>query len=137
MRMNTHGAQDYLKTIYTLSGERATTTGAIAERMGVAHPSATNMVKRLAKAGLVRHDPYGPVELTPAGKRLALAIIRRHRLLELYLKNVLGLPLDRVHGEADQLEHALSDALTERLAQVLGDPDVDPHGEPIPGRRIA
>lgn len=135
--MKTYAAQDYLKTIYMLSEERGTTTGAIAERLGVAHPSATNMVKRLARDGLVRHAPYGPVELTAVGKRLALAIIRRHRLLELYLQNVLGLPLDRVHGEADQLEHALSDALAERLAQVLGDPDIDPHGEPIPGRRIA
>ena len=125
--------QDYLKVIYALTCEgQPATTGAVAQRLSVAQPSATNMVKRLARRGLVRHTPYRAVELTATGKRLAQAVVRRHRLLELYLERMLGVELDHVHAEAERLEHALSDELEDRLDELLGHPSIDPHGEPIP-----
>lgn len=136
---HSQSVEDYLKAIHALSGSegRAVTTGEIARRLGVSQPSATNMVKRLARAGLVRHTPYRAVRLTGEGKTRAAVVVRRHRLLELYLKDVLGLPLEDIHGEAERLEHALSDMVEDRLDEILGHPSVDPHGEPIPGRRIA
>lgn len=128
--------QDYLKTIYALSAtRRGVTTGVLAQRLRVAPPSATNMVKRLARLGLVRYVPYRSVELTPAGRRLALAVVRRHRLLELYLEKMVGIGIEHVHEEAESLEHVLSDALEMRLDEILGYPSVDPHGEPIPRGR--
>lgn len=137
--MSSKAVQDYLKIIYALSDERReVTTGQIAHRLGVAQPSATNMVKRLARRGLVRHTPYRAVELTAAGRRLARAVVRRHRLLELYLDKILGVELEHVHAEAERLEHAVSNALEGRLDELLGHPSIDPHGEPIPpqeGRR--
>ena len=129
--------QDYLKEIYKLqaSGERATTTE-IARRLGVAPPSATSMLKKLAVLELVQHAPYRGVELTEAGRRIALEVIRHHRLLEQYLAETLGLGIDAVHAEADRLEHVLSEELEARIDQALGYPTHDPHGDPIPDAKL-
>jgi DtxR family Mn-dependent transcriptional regulator len=133
----TDAMQDYVKEIYKLrlEGKRATTS-AIAERMGVRPPSVTAMVKRLSALGLAEHAPYRGVELTPAGERVALEVIRHHRLLELYLAEALGLSLDEVHSEADRLEHALSEELEARIDLALGYPTHDPHGDPIPDAEL-
>ncbi len=127
--------QDYLKAIYTLAQrERPVTTTGLAQHMGFAPASVTNMIKRLARLRLVRHTPYHGVELTEAGEKVALEVIRHHRLLELYLSRHLGVSLDRVHSEADRLEHVISEELEERIAVALGQPALDPHGDPIPTR---
>jgi DtxR family transcriptional regulator, Mn-dependent transcriptional regulator len=133
----TDAMQDYVKEIYKLrlEGKRATTS-AIAERMGVRPPSVTAMLKRLSALGLAEHAPYRGVELTPAGERVALEVIRHHRLLELYLAQALGLSLDEVHSEADRLEHALSEELEARIDRSLGYPTHDPHGDPIPDAEL-
>jgi DtxR family Mn-dependent transcriptional regulator len=125
--------QDYVKEIYKLeaSGERATTT-AIARSLGVAPSSATAMVKKLAVLGLVDHAPYRGAELTDAGRKIALEVVRHHRLLEVYLAETLGLGIDAVHAEADRLEHVISEELEARIDQALGFPTHDPHGDPIP-----
>ena len=125
--------QDYLKEIYKLqaAGERATTS-AIARRMGVAPSSVTSMLKKLAALGLADHAPYQGVELTEAGGKIALEVIRHHRLLEQYLAQTLGLGIDAVHAEADRLEHVISEELEARIDQALGYPTHDPHGDPIP-----
>jgi DtxR family Mn-dependent transcriptional regulator len=125
--------QDYLKEIYKIqaSGERATTT-TIARRMGVAPSSVTSMLKKLAALGLVEHAPYRGVELSEAGSKIALEVIRHHRLLEQYLAETLGLGIDAVHAEADRLEHVISEELEERIDEQLGYPTHDPHGDPIP-----
>jgi DtxR family transcriptional regulator, Mn-dependent transcriptional regulator len=125
--------QDYLKEIYKIqaAGERATTT-AIARRMGVAPSSATSMVKKLAALGLAEHAPYRGIELSDAGTKIALEVIRHHRLLEQYLAETLGLGIDAVHAEADRLEHVLSEELEARIDEQLGFPTHDPHGDPIP-----
>jgi DtxR family transcriptional regulator, Mn-dependent transcriptional regulator len=125
--------QDYLKEIYKIqaAGERATTT-AIARRMGVAPSSATSMVKKLAALGLAEHAPYRGIELSDAGTKIALEVIRHHRLLEQYLAETLGLGIDAVHAEADRLEHVLSEELEARIDEQLGYPTHDPHGDPIP-----
>jgi DtxR family Mn-dependent transcriptional regulator len=125
--------QDYLKEIYKLlaARERATTT-AIARQMGVAPSSATAMLKKLAALGLAEHAPYRGVTLTEAGNRIALEVIRHHRLLEQYLAETLGVAIDAVHAEADRLEHALSEELEARIDEQLGFPTHDPHGHPIP-----
>jgi DtxR family transcriptional regulator, Mn-dependent transcriptional regulator len=129
--------QDYLKEIHKLRLEgRRATTSAIAERMGVRPPSVTAMVKKLAGLGLANHAPYRVVELTPAGERVALEVIRHHRLLEQYLAQALGLSLDEVHLEADRLEHVLSEELEARIDRTLGYPTHDPHGDPIPDRKL-
>lgn len=129
----THVHEDYLKAIYHLESqnERATTT-AIAEAMGVSPASATNMVKKLAELNLVHYTPYQGVRLTPAGRKIALEVIRHHRLVELYLAEALGISWDKVHEEADRLEHVISEELEEAMARALGYPTVDPHGDPIP-----
>jgi len=133
----TDAMQDYLREIYKLRLEgRKATTSAIAERMGVRPPSATAMVKRLAALGLVEHARYRAVELTPAGERVALEVVRHHRLLELYLSQALGVSLDEVHSEADRLEHALSEELEARIDRSLGYPTHDPHGDPIPDAKL-
>jgi DtxR family transcriptional regulator, Mn-dependent transcriptional regulator len=125
--------QDYVREIYKLeSATGRATTSQVAERLGVAAPSATAMVKRLAVLGLAEHEPYRGVWLTEAGTRIALEVIRHHRLLEQYLADSLGLPLDAVHDEADRLEHALSEELEARIDESLGFPTHDPHGDPIP-----
>ena len=131
-----HAVQDYAKAIYSLSrrGVESVATSALADRLGVSPASASAMVKRLAELGFVSHEPYKGVRLTPAGEKLALEVIRHHRLLELYLSEALGMPWDRVHDEAEVLEHAISEELSDLIAAKLGDPTHDPHGDPIPTR---
>jgi DtxR family Mn-dependent transcriptional regulator len=125
--------ENYAKAIYAIQQRSDTvTTNAIAERMGVTPASASGMVKKLDGLGLVSHEPYKGVELTEAGERVALEVIRHHRLLELYLAESLDVPWDRVHAEAEVLEHVLSEELEELIAAKLGNPTVDPHGDPIP-----
>ena len=127
-------AEDYLKEIYKLQSEHGrATTSALAERVGVAPPSATAMLKRLAELGLVRHERYHGVTLTKTGEKAAIEVIRHHRLLEQYLSETLGVPVDEVHAEADRLEHVISEELEARLDESLGFPTHDPHGVPIPG----
>lgn len=131
--------QDYLKEIFKLQagGARATTT-AIAKQMDVAPSSVTSMVKKLAALGLADHSPYKGVELSEAGTKIALEVVRHHRLLEQYLAETLGLGIDAVHAEADRLEHVISEELEARIDEKLGFPTHDPHGDPIPdaGLRI-
>jgi DtxR family Mn-dependent transcriptional regulator len=137
----TTAVEDYAKAIYALEQRdgNAVSTNALAERLGVTPASASAMVKRLDGLGLVTHTPYRGVQLTAAGTKVALEILRHHRLLELYLAETLGVPWDRVHDEAEVLEHVLSEELEELIAAKLGDPTHDPHGDPIPTRdgRIA
>jgi DtxR family Mn-dependent transcriptional regulator len=127
--------QDYLKAIYLLqSREQGANTSAIAQALEVSPASATGMVKRLAEAGYLEHTPYQGVRLTPAGEQVALQMVRHHRLIELFLHDLLDIPWDRVHGEAERLEHAMSEEVIEAIARKLGYPSVDPHGDPIPDR---
>jgi DtxR family Mn-dependent transcriptional regulator len=125
--------EDYLKAVYELgrSGEPVQ-TGALAEAVSVAPASVSGMVRRMAELGLISHTPYHGVELTGIGRRAALQIIRRHRILETYLATVFGWDWDTVHEEAEQLEHAASERLIERMAEAIGNPRFDPHGAPIP-----
>lgn len=129
--------EDYLKAIYSLGkgGDRVATTE-LAERLGFAPSSASAMISRLAEGGLVDHVPYSGVRLTASGEREALRVIRRHRLLEAFLVSSLDIPWDQVHVYAEQLEHAASDELIDLIAAKLGDPTVDPHGDPIPTREL-
>jgi len=135
----TEAVEDYAKAIYALQERLGgpVSTNALAERLGVAPASASAMVKRLAEQGLVAHVPYHGAALTPAGERVALEVIRHHRLLELYLAHELGVPWDRVHLEAEVLEHVLSEELEQRIAIKLGHPTHDPHGDPIPSPELA
>jgi len=127
--------EDYLKAIYDLEqGGDPATTNALAERLQLAPASVSGMVRRLAAQGLLEHEPYRGARLTAAGRIAALRTLRRHRVLESYLATVLGVPWDDVHAEAEQLEHAASDTLIDRMARALGDPRFDPHGAPIPTR---
>ncbi|MCS7256351.1 MAG: metal-dependent transcriptional regulator [Thermomicrobium sp.] len=129
----THAMEDYLKVIYALEREKGrVTTQAIAERLGVQSPSVTNMLKRLAALHLVEHQPYRGVRLTERGRGIALEVIRHHRLLELFLAEVLDYPWEAVHEEADRLEHGLSEELESWIDARLGYPTADPHGHPIP-----
>jgi DtxR family Mn-dependent transcriptional regulator len=131
--------EDYAKSIYSLqqrAGSGPVPTNAVAERCGVTPASASAMLKKLAERGLVIHEPYHGVRLTPAGERLALEMVRHHRLLELYLAEHLDVPWDRVHEEAEALEHVLSEDLEARIAAKLGNPTHDPHGDPIPDRDL-
>ena len=131
--MYTPAVEDYLKAIWILQqSETPVATSRIAERLELTAAAVTAMVKRLAEQGLLRHERYQGVRLTPAGELAALRIIRRHRVLELFLAETLGYAWDRVHDEAERLEHAASDELIERLAQLLGGPARDPHGSAIP-----
>lgn len=127
--------EDYLKAIYMIR-ERAghVTTTAIATALSVTPASVTGMIKKLAELKLVRHTPYQGVELTKAGEKVALEIVRHHRLLELFLIEALGYSWDEVHAEADVLEHVISEEFEERIAARLGNPQVDPHGDPIPAK---
>lgn len=131
----TAAIEDYVKAIYTLA-ERAeagvVTTMALAERLDVTAGSVSAMLRRLDAAGLVAHEPYRGVRLTPAGRRVALEVIRHHRLIELFLAEVLDMPWDRVHAEAEVLEHVISEELEDLIAAKLGHPTADPHGDPIP-----
>jgi DtxR family Mn-dependent transcriptional regulator len=132
--------EDYAKAIYALqarSGGEPVATNDLAERLGVTPASASSMVKKLAELGLADHAPYRGTRLSADGERLALEVLRHHRLLELYLAEHLGVPWDRVHEEAEALEHVLSEYLESRIAAKLGDPTHDPHGDPIPTAALA
>lgn len=129
----TRSVEDYLKAIYHLSNQGGfASTSDIAGMLDVAPPSVSGMVKRLSETGLIEHVPYRGVQLTAQGRRAALKMIRRHRVLELYLTQQLGYDWGGVHAEAERLEHAVSDDLIERMAGALGNPQYDPHGDPIP-----
>lgn len=139
---STHGqrvlgeaAEDCLKTVFELQRtEGRASTSALASRLGVSEPTVTAMIKRLARMGLLDHTLYYGVKLTPAGEKLALVIVRHHRLVELYLVESLGLSWEKVHAEAEKLEHMISDEVGDRMDAVLGRPTYDPHGHPIPSR---
>ncbi len=133
--MTTQPVQDYMKAIYEIAeaGEPATTT-ALARRMGVTPASATGMIKKLAGRGLVAHEPYRGVALTLAGERVAVEMVRHHRLVERFLADVLDVPWDEVHDEAERWEHVLSEEIEDRIDRSLEFPTTDPHGAPIPGR---
>lgn len=127
--------EDYLKVIYTLVGERGearASTSAISERMEVSAASATNMMQKLADMRLVEYVPYRGVSLTETGEKIALEVIRHHRLIELYLSEALGYSWDTVHDEAERLEHVISEEFEDRIDAMLGHPTTDPHGDPIP-----
>ena len=129
--------EDYLKAIYAVgreSGEGRATTSAIAERMAVSAASASNMMQKLADMKLVEYTPYRGVSLTSAGEKIALEVIRHHRLIELYLAEALGYSWDEVHAEAERLEHVISEEFEDRIDAMLGHPTTDPHGDPIPSK---
>jgi len=130
--------EDYAKAIFSLQSETGgpVSTTAIAERLGVTAASASGMIRRLDEHGLAEHRPYKGVALTAEGRRVALRVLRHHRLLETYLAESLGVPWDRVHDEAEVLEHALSDDLEALIAAKLGHPTHDPHGDPIPSAEL-
>jgi DtxR family Mn-dependent transcriptional regulator len=132
--VHSRAVEDYLKAIFKLQQAESApvSTTALASDLGRSAASVTNMVKGLAEQGLLEHEPYRGVRLTPRGEVTALAIIRRHRVIETYLIERLGYTWDGVHPEAERLEHAASDELVERMARALGDPVEDPHGAPIP-----
>lgn len=131
--MPSPATEDYLKAIFKLSQEsQAATTSSIAAQLGIAAGSVSGMLRRLSERGLVEHVPYYGARLTADGEEEALRTIRRHRIIELFLVEVLGYDWDRVHDEAERLEHAASDDLIGRMAHVLGEPTADPHGAPIP-----
>jgi DtxR family Mn-dependent transcriptional regulator len=134
----TAAVEDYAKAIYALQvrGAGPVATNDLAERVGVTAGSASAMLRRLDEQGLITHVPYRGVELTDRGRRLALEVIRRHRLLEAYLAQALDMPWDRVHAEAEILEHVLSRELEALIAAKLGHPTVDPHGDPIPSAEL-
>lgn len=131
--MTSASAQNYLKAIYLLQENCETvTTTALAQYLEISAASATNMIKKLARLKLVRHSPYHGVELTTAGEKMALEVLRHHRLIELFLAEALGVPWEAVHSEAEKIEHVISEDLEDRIANFLGDPLHDPHGDPIP-----
>ena len=133
--MLTGPVEDYLKAIYEIGrGTVAVATNDIAQRLNIAPASVSGMVRRLADQGLLGYERYRGVTLTDAGRRAALRTIRRHRIIESYLSSALEYPWDRVHDEAERLEHAASDELVDRMAEAIGEPVVDPHGAPIPSR---
>ena len=138
-RRTNEGAENYAKAIYHLQarGDEAVHTSAVADRLGVTSASASAMLKRLADEGLVEYEPYHGARLTSDGERVALETIRHHRLIELFLAEVLDMPWDRVHEEAEVLEHHISEELEELIAAKLGQPAHDPHGDPIPDRDLA
>ena len=130
--------EDYLKAVYALETrlEGPVPTNALAERLGVTPGSVSGMLRRLDELGLLEHERYRGVRLTAEGRRIALRTLRNHRLLELLLVEMLDVPWDLVHEEAELLEHVLSDGLAERIAAKLGNPEFDPHGDPIPSREF-
>src|SRR6187399_1372915 len=132
-----HTVENYLKAIYQAQTTLAEATalvpmGQLASALGVVPGTATTMVKALAESGLVRYEPYVGVRLTVAGEKLASLVLRRHRLIELFLVRILGMSWAEVHDEAERLEHAVSERLIDRIDDMLGRPIVDPHGDPIP-----
>ena len=133
--MHTQAVEDYLKTIYEIEREQGkVATTVLAEQLGVAPASATGMIKKLADMDLVAYEPYQGVVLTQTGQKIALEVIRHHRLIELFLTETLDVPWDQVHAEAHKIEHVLSEDLMDRIDAVLGHPTTDPHGAPIPTR---
>jgi len=129
----THAHENYLKAIYLLESQGVEVhNSALAHHLDVSPASTTNMVKRLAELEMVRYEPYQEIALTEAGKRVALEVLRHHRLLELYLHKKLNLPWDQVHEDAERLEHVISEALEDAIATALDNPTIDPHGDPIP-----
>jgi DtxR family Mn-dependent transcriptional regulator len=134
---NSQAIEDYAKAIYAIGAERGdeelVQNGEVAERLSVTPATATSMLQRLADLGLAEYVPYKGVHLTEAGQKLALEVIRHHRLIEAYLAEALGMPEDRVHEEAEVLEHYISEELAALIAAKLGEPSHDPHGNPIPG----
>jgi len=133
--MITQAVQDYLKIIFKLaSNGGAVSTNAIAERLQISQASVTGMIKKLSDLRLISHKPYHGVELTQTGRKIALEIIRHHRLLELYLAEALGYSWDQVHDEAEKLEHVISEEFEDKMAKILGNPTTDPHGAPIPSK---
>lgn len=127
--------QDYLKALYHLGrGEKPVATGELAQRLGISAASVSEMVGRLAELQLVRHDRYRGQQLTEEGLRVALELVRHHRLLEMFLVQVLGYGWDEVHDEAERLEHVISERMEDRIFEVLGRPELDPHGHEIPSR---
>jgi DtxR family Mn-dependent transcriptional regulator len=131
----TTAMEDYLKTAFLIDQDGLPITNLrLAERLGFSNPSVTNMMKKLDELKLVVHNPYHGAQLTPAGRAIALEVIRHHRLLELYLAEALGFDLDQVHAEAERLEHHMSETLETHMERALGFPRFDPHGDPIPGR---
>src|SRR5918912_2318913 len=133
--MQTQAVEDYLKTIYEIQREQGkVATTVLAERLGIAPASVTGMVKKLAGLHLVAHEPYQGVVLTEAGEKIALEVIRHHRLIERYLAEALAVPWDKVHEEAEKWEHVLSEDMEDRIDALLGHPTTDPHGAPIPAR---
>jgi DtxR family transcriptional regulator, Mn-dependent transcriptional regulator len=139
MTGSSEAVENYAKAIYSLQhrgGGETVATNDLADRLEVTPASASGMIKKLADLGLVAHVPYRGVQLTPEGERLALEVLRHHRLLELYLATQLDVPWDRVHEEAEALEHVLSEDLEARIAAKLGNPTHDPHGDPIPDEQL-
>lgn len=132
--MLSQAVQDYLKTIYKLQDKGPVATTEIAKVLNVSGASVTGMLKRLDVMGMVEYNSYKGVKLTVPGEKIALEIIRHHRLLELYLKEMLGYSLDKVHDEACRLEHHISEEFGDKIADLLGDPKFDPHGHPIPSK---
>jgi DtxR family Mn-dependent transcriptional regulator len=138
LKRHSPAVEDYAKAIYSLAarGTGVVSNNALADRLDVTPGSASAMVKRLTELGLVSHVPYRGTQLTAEGERVALEVLRHHRLLELFLAEALAVPWDRVHDEAEVLEHVLSEELEELIAAKLGDPARDPHGDPIPTRDL-
>jgi DtxR family transcriptional regulator, Mn-dependent transcriptional regulator len=129
----TRAQQDYLKALYLLSGdERPVPTSELAQRLGISSPSVSEMVTRLSAQGLVEHDRYRGQQLTREGRKVALELVRHHRLLEMFLVQVLGYSWDEVHDEAERLEHVISERMEQRIFELLGRPELDPHGHVIP-----
>jgi DtxR family transcriptional regulator, Mn-dependent transcriptional regulator len=130
--------QDYAKAVYALEAREggAVSTNDLAERLGITPGSVSAMVRKLSELGLLEHEPYRGVRLTEQGRKVALEVVRHHRLLELFLAQELGMPWDRVHAEAEVLEHVLSEELEQLISARLGNPTLDPHGDPIPSARF-
>src|SRR6202451_1549195 len=137
-QLRTAAVEDYCKAIFTLEsrGDQPVSTNALAERLSITPGSVSAMLKRLDELGVTTHVPYRGVRLTADGRRVALEVIRHHRLLESFLADALGMPWDRVHAEAEVLEHVLSEDLEQLIAAKLGHPTVDPHGDPIPSAEL-
>lgn len=133
--MPSKSVEDYLKQTFKLQEESESVSfSELAERLKVSAPSVTQMVKKLEKEGLLKYTPYQGIALTEKGKKIAIEVIRHHRLLELFLSEILGLPLDKVDAEAEKLEHVISEELEDIIDERLGNPKVDPHGDPIPSK---
>jgi DtxR family Mn-dependent transcriptional regulator len=129
----TRSQQDYLKALFLLHGDvKPVPTGDLAQRLGISSPSVSEMVTRLSAQGLVEHDRYRGQQLTREGRRIAVELVRHHRLLEMFLVQVLGYSLDEVHEEAERLEHVISERMEARIFELLGRPELDPHGHVIP-----